>query len=224
MDLLKDELDELSVVLPHVYLKLAEAFVEGGGTLTDDVAEGYLPDRLFELSQLCRWISPASYRMSNTLSPQAVFATQEGGWRDPDDASIGRWCVNREFHDAFFKHLEPAIDVLKRIASADAAIGMEDRPVRWKEPTPPQIIDRFLKKKRWTKATLIRRMTGIDEYVDETTKQMLKRLYRPPTRETRTGKNQRTVSQLLILRDILAQEAPELFGSLKAADLCWTPM
>lgn len=223
--LLDDELDALADVLPYLYFKFAEVHAANDGKLDTEFIENYLPILMFEVAKTCHWVT--TYHMSPTLSDRAIQDPVSKGWKDPEDGSIGKWLVNKTFETEFFRLLEPAMETLRRIAAAHQAVESGVNDIRWKEPTPREIIDRFLKKRRWTKATLIRRMSGEDtgkgDEVDETDKQMLKRLYATPKRGVRIGKDVRTVQRIGRLINVMAAELPEEFGSLAVADLCWTP-
>src|ERR1039457_3296208 len=98
----------------------------------------------------------------------------------PDEAAIGLWCVTKRFKEDFMRLLEEPITSLRSMAATDQALRTNPTAIRWKEPTPAQHIDRFLKLKHWSQVTLIKNLSRIDEYVCETTKQFLKRLRRPP--------------------------------------------
>jgi hypothetical protein len=142
----------------------------------------------------------------------------------PDEAAIGLWCVTKRFKEDFMRLLEEPITSLRSMAATDQALRTNPTAIRWKEPTPAQHIDRFLKLKHWSQVTLIKNLSRIDEYVCETTKQFLKRLRRPPKTTLQFGIDHRTLDKLTALRSVMAANAPEQFGDLILDDLRWTAL
>ena len=142
--------------------------------------------------------------LCQTLLPEQVFKFAVHLGYDPN-------CK-----DEFIRSLSRVIGYVSQLAT--------DVSVEWREPTPPQHIDQFLKLKHWSKVTLIKRVSGIDDYVCETTKQFLKRLYRPPETNLQFGIDARTYKRLEQLVAIMSMNAPQQFGSFKIEDLRWTPL
>ena len=222
VSLLTEELDEAEPILCQIYLALARTYVEGGGILCEDIRQDYLPAAVFEVAKLCNWVSRRSYQKPPILSPNAVHDPSVGGYYDPDVSSIGPWLVAKRFETEFMKRLSRAMEVVRTIAETHQSLA-EESTIHWKEPTPPQIVDGFLRKMHWSKNSLIKMVSGIDEYVDDATKQMLKRLYKPPSKASRLSVDIRTGARLTKLRDIMAAAAPEYYSQLTVIDLCWTP-
>jgi hypothetical protein len=144
------------------------------------------------------------------------------GFLDPDEAAIGWLCVTKQFKADFMRLLEEPIANLHSIAATDQALRTHPTAIRWKEPTPAQHIDRFLNLKHWSKVMLIKRLSNIDDYVCDTTKQFLKRLYRKPLTNLQFRIDSRTVEKLDALRTVMVANAPEQFGDLRVDDLRWT--
>ena len=204
------QLDELVGVLHHLYLKLAKAYVDGGGELNPYIIEEYLPGLIFETAKLCEWIPNYVYRMSNTLSPRAVYVPEEGGWADPDSGSIGKWCVNKAFETEFFRLLDPAISALRKIAESNA------RAV-WQSPTPADLVQQFLDDQSWLKNRLIKKVSEkIPHCADpeQAAKKQLKVIVTEPVAPN-------ALKDYHIVLCGVMRENSKLFASLEPLDLVW---
>jgi hypothetical protein len=149
---------------------------------------------------------PLTSAVYETLLPEQVFKLAVHLGYDPNSK------------DNFIRSLSRVIGYIRQTYS--------DADVQWSEPTPRQRIETFLKKMRWRKTDLVKKLSGIDDYVDETWLQFIKRLCRKPKIRLKSrlqfGIDSRTLVKLKALRSIMAAYAPEQFGTLKIDDLRWT--
>jgi hypothetical protein len=224
-----DKREQLRSAWPDVFLTLAWTYQDGGGDLTANIIDSYLPSRTLELAHSCGLVSASEMSLvipiSEPVEGPPVFPDGAIG---PDEEMMGLWCVKKTLKTELMRLLEVPIKNLQLLAATDQALRKNPNDVRWKEPTPAQHVARFLKLKHWSKVILIKKLSGIDDYVCETTKQFLTRLRRPPktpiTARLQFGIDSRTLEKLKALRSIMAANAPEQFGKLSIADLRWTPL
>jgi hypothetical protein len=204
------ELEEVAHVLPHLYMKLAQAYVDGGGELNPYIIEEYVPGLIFEMAEFCRWISNSSYRISNTLSPNAVQDPVSKGWYDPDKGMVGNWLVNKTFETEFFKLLEPAIVAVREVAESTATRT-------WHTPTPAKRVEEFLEEQAWTKARLIGKMADkLPAMQDklQAAKKNLAVITKEPEEPNRLK------DYHFVLRDVMSENSPSC-ASLEPLDLVW---
>jgi hypothetical protein len=188
---------EITDVLQSVFLAMVDAFESAHVKMTPAIYEQLLKEQAFKL-----------------VVHLGAFGDAPGN----EEVRIGNRLLTPEYEKELIATLAGAIKWVGK-----TTIG---KSVTWKTPTPPDIIDEFLKNKkspRWYKTDLIKKVSGIDDYVCDTTKQFLKRLYREPTTNGQFGINRRTRERLKKLRDVMAEAEPELCGHLTVDSLRWTP-
>ena len=218
-----DKLEQLRSALPLFYMTLAWTYLDGGGDLTAHIINSYLPSRALELAQSCGLISASeAVFVIPTSEPVGSDPVFPNGALGPDEAAIGLWCVTKRFKEDFMRLLEQPIATLRSTAATEQALRTNPTAIRWRTPTPRQHIDHFQKVTHWSKVMLIKKVSGIDNHVCETTKQFLKRLYRPPETTLQAGIDSRTYNRLERLLAVMSTNAPQQFGSLKIEDLRWT--
>jgi hypothetical protein len=216
--------DQLRTALPLFFMTLAWTYLDGGGDLTTHIINSYLPSRALELAQSCGLTSASEAEFMITASEQVELLPLDipDGFMGPDEAAIGVWCVSKYFKEDFMRLIEKPIANLTSIAATEQALRTNPTAISWKRPTPKEHIDRFLKVKHWSKVMLINKVSGIDNYICEATKQFLKRLYRPPETTLQARIDSRTYNRLERLLAIMSTNAPQQFGSLRIEDLRWT--
>lgn len=188
--------NELGSLLQGAYLAMVDAFVSANVTLTSTIYERILPEHALKLAVHLGSLEPA---------------TPEG-----EVGSVGGCMLTRDFKAEMMAAMTPAIHYVR--ATAD------NISVAWLEPTPPQHIQRFLKIMKWYRTDLVKKLSGIEDHVDETWLQFLKRLYKPPTTKLQSVINPRTLAKLETLRNIMASNVPGQFGTLTTSNLRWTPL
>jgi hypothetical protein len=207
------ELEDLDQSLPEVYLALASAYAEAGGELNNYIIDVYLPSKIFEVAKQTGWVSNPSYRISNTLSKDAEFCPEEGGWRDKNNSSIGKWLVNTKFREAFYERLSPAILAVRKIAEANAGPNP-----RWVTPTPAEIVKTFLDEERWKKARLIEKIAepkeGKQAPLNETAKKQLKLVITEPVTPN-------FLKDYHVLLCHVIRDNSETYRNLQPLDLVW---
>jgi hypothetical protein len=205
----------LMVILNSICYGLAQTFLDGGANLTASTVEDYLPGETLNV---------AIYGGLIPEPPEADYGV-----------AFGDFIVPTGYREWFLGRLQSSLSTLRdlidqpipqkasEIAAENLPLRTTTSAIRWKHPTPPERIQRFLGRVHWFQADLIRKVSGIDDYVDETTKQMFKRLYKPPKSIPRTRIHVRTLPKLQRCRDIMAEADPEECGTLTVYGLCWTP-
>jgi hypothetical protein len=218
-----DTLEQLRTTLPLVYMTLAWTHLDAGGQLNAYIIDSYLPSRALELAQSCGLISASeAVFVIPTSEPVGSAPVLPDGAIGPDEAAIGLWCVTKPFKADFMRLLEKPIDSLRSTAATEQALRTNPTAIQWRTPTPAQHIKRFLNLTHWSQNTLIKKVSGDDEYVCETTKQFLKRLCRRPETAPQARIDSRTYNRLERLLAIMSTNAPQQFGSLRIEDLRWT--
>jgi hypothetical protein len=198
-------------VLDSFYLTMADAFTLAKIKLTPEIYAKILPMQVLTLV------------VHLGIVPTIEDASEGDGVR------VGRSLISKSDRDAVLESLSSAVNLVR----ATSLVSNEDGSP-WKEPKPPEHVERFLDKRQWKRADLIRALakakasaTNGNEVFQQAAelayKKFLQRLYEEPLCNLNLRIDDRTRDRLKELRDLMATELPEEFGALTVAALCWTP-
>ena len=200
----EDYESSLNRVLDSIYLGMADAFSAAKlePKLKPEMYEEILPQQVIILA--------AHLGLVPTLNDRS----------DGECVQIGPWSIDAKVRD----------EVLGSLASVIALVRVTENETasRWKEPTPMQHVDRFLKlitpqkQKVWSQTDLFKALSDNDPDQESAYKKCLQRwIFYEPDTYLQGIMDERTRDRLTKLVSVMTTYAPAEFGSLTLEELCW---